>query len=188
MCQCRHAARFCGTYSKETINVKTNNVETLDLQTQIENLQLAVRKLLHVGDGVTYVYIDDFTRLNQEIHQLITLLYNKKGKSADQEASLCLALLMGYSVSMYANPSDEKKRQIILNRSSSVLQKLPSSFLKCQLLIYCYGEVYEEELAQEAHSIINSWGNRVYTDEEKEVVETLETMERCPYPHWGIAN
>ena len=31
--------------------------------------------------------------------------------TAEQEAALCLSLLMGYSVSMYANPEDEIKKQ-----------------------------------------------------------------------------
>lgn len=163
-------------------------METSDLQILIDHLQLTARKLLHIGDETGCVYVDDLSLLNQEIHELINSLHNKKGKSADQEAALCLALLMGYAVSIYASPSDEKKKQAILNRSCSVLDKLPSSLLKCQLLAYCYGEVYEEELALEAHSIIDSWGNRLYTEEEKEVVETLRVMESYPYPSWEVVD
>ncbi len=45
------------------------------------------------------VYVDDLARLNNEIHEQINDLYPCHGKTAEQEAALCLSLLMGYSVS-----------------------------------------------------------------------------------------
>lgn len=152
------------------------------LETEIEHLQRTARELLHMGEESGCVYANDFSRLNKEIYRQINALINKKGKTVEQEAALCVAILMGYSVSMYANPSDEKKKQTILDRSWNVLELLPASFLKCQLLVYCYGEVYDEELAQEAYRIIDNWGNRDLSTEEREIVDALKIIEECPYP------
>ena len=65
---------------------------------------------------------------------------------------------------------------------SAMSPSLPILLLKCQLLTYCYGEVFEEDLAQEAHQIMDSWKNRALSEEELEVMETLQTMEDNRYP------
>ena len=110
--------------------------ETL-LQHKIENLQKLADSLLHVGDANGYIYADDLSALNHQIQQEINALYSQKGKTTEQEATLCLALLMGYSVSMYANPDDEFKKHSILKRSQKVLDALSPSSLKQQLLAVC---------------------------------------------------
>ena len=69
-----------------------------------------------------------------------------------------------------------------LNKEVKILDKISPSLLKCQLLTYCYGEVYDEELAMEAHSIIDSWGERRLSDEEQEIADTLMNLENYPYP------
>ena len=63
-----------------------------------------------------------------------------------------------------------------------MLERLKSSLLKCQLLVACYGEVFDRELAQEAHTIMDGWEGRELTDEEREVVEQLKALEENPYP------
>jgi len=45
------------------------------------------------------------------------------------------------------------------------------------------GEVFEEELAQEAHAIIDSWQGRELTAKEQEVVENLRNLEENQYPY-----
>lgn len=105
----------------------------LTLQSQIETLQETVQTLLgHITSG-SFIYSDTFSELHHQIHHQINELYPRRGETTDQEAALCLAMLMGYSVSMYANPEDETKRQVILNRSQKLLEILPSSLLKQQL-------------------------------------------------------
>ena len=47
----------------------------------------------------------------------------------------------------------------IRDSSWEVLPKLSASLLKVQLLVYCYSEVYDEELSRQAHSIIATWDN-----------------------------
>ena len=89
---------------------------------------------------------------------------------------------MGYNASIYNDGDKESKIQSILDRSFAVLDHLPASLLKCQLLTYCYGEVFEEDLAQEAHQIMDGWKSRALSEEELEVMETLQTMEENSYP------
>lgn len=103
------------------------------LQEKIDKLQNTVHALLHKSHSMECVYIDDIARLNKEIHEQINDLYPCHGTTAEQEAALCLSLLMGYSVSMYANPEDEIKKQTILIRSQKIIQNLFSSPLKNRL-------------------------------------------------------
>ena len=70
---------------------------------------------------------------------------------------------------MYSQSEIENRKQAVLDRAGKILDKISPSLLKCQLLTYCYGEVYDEELAMEAHSIIDSWGERRLSDEEQEI-------------------
>lgn len=107
---------------------------TTKLQDQLDSLHHAAYALLHPTDNSGYSFIDDFAQLNQDIHEQINTLYPCRGKTADEEAALCLALLMGYSVSLYANPEDEAKKQVVLERSHEVLTILSPSPLKSQLL------------------------------------------------------
>ncbi len=109
-------------------------MDTIVLQEKIDNLLGSVHKLLPVGSDMGNIYADDFSLLNKSIHNQINELYSQHGRTPEQEATLCLALLMGYSVSMYANPEDELKKQAILLRTWKILPLLPLSPLKEHLL------------------------------------------------------
>ena len=103
------------------------------LQEKIDKLQNTVHDLLHKSNYMAGVYVDDLARLNNEIHEQINDLYPCHGKTAEQEAALCLSLLMGYSVSMYANSEDEAKKKTVLRRSQMILKNQLPSPLKIQL-------------------------------------------------------
>ncbi|MCE8630940.1 transcriptional regulator, partial [Bacteroides fragilis] len=60
--------------------------------------------------------------------------------------------------------------------------------LKCRLLVACYAEVFDEELAAEAHAIIDGWKERELTREEFEMVEHLRRLEENPYPYVDIVD
>ena len=83
------------------------------------------------------LYADDLAQLNKEIYDKISELYPLKGNTVVQEASLCLAILTGYSVSMYANAEDEKRKQVVLARSHKIVNALSPVTLKHQLLTIC---------------------------------------------------
>lgn len=107
------------------------------LQEKIDSLYSLADRFLHIGDQNGYVYADDLSLLNKSIHTLINELYSQRGKNVEQEAALCLALLMGYSVSMYANWEDESKKQAILARSWKILPTLSPSQTKERLSALC---------------------------------------------------
>ena len=74
-------------------------------------------------------------------------MFTAQASTDEEEALLCLALLMGYNALIYTNDIETRK-QTILERSWKVLEKLSPSLLKCQLLTYCYGEVFDDLFEQ----------------------------------------
>ena len=109
-------------------------MDTIILQEKIENLLSATHKLLPAGSDMGNIYADDLSFLNKSIHDQMNELYSQHGRTPEQEATLCLALLMGYSVSLYANPEDELKKHTVLLRTRNILPLRPPSSLKEHLL------------------------------------------------------
>lgn len=109
------------------------------------------------------------------------LFFSAQSSDVEEEANLCLALLMGYNATIYDDGDKEQKKQMILNRICLVLEQLSTSLLKVRLLIYTYGEVYEDSMLQEAHSIINNW-SLTLTAEQTTIMEELKNIEENPYP------
>lgn len=64
-------------------------------------LQRAAHDLMYLGMDGNPVYSDDLSRRNGEVYRLTTALYNSgvKGSTVEEQANVCLALLMGYSAS-----------------------------------------------------------------------------------------
>lgn len=119
------------------------------MEEQITLLYDKAYKLIHLGEEDGMVYTDDFTRLNKEVYELINVLWNKQGKTVDEEARICLSLLMGFSVCMYGDEEDERKRGKVEERVAKVLRALGSSGLKEQLekLQRLYNSLNKEILA-----------------------------------------
>lgn len=109
-------------------------------------LQRIAHELMCFGMDGTPVYSDTFCRLNKEVLVLSDSLFPVQGSGTEEEANVCLALLMGYNATIYDNGDKEQKKQIALNRACELLGRLPASLLKVRLLAYTYGEVYEESL------------------------------------------
>ena len=109
------------------------------LQETIEGLFSLVPMLLPGEGSAVHVYLDDHSRLQQSIHEQINDLYSQRGETPEQDATLCLAILQGYNVSMYANPEDEDRKRSVLQRSLTLLDALPPSLLKQQLSAVCHG-------------------------------------------------
>lgn len=145
-------------------------------------LQQIAHDLMYLDTHGESVYSDDFCRLNKEVLVKSDSLFSEKGSGVEEEANLCLALLMGYNATIYDNGDKGQKKQAILDRISEILEQLPASLLKVRLLAYCYGEVYEETLLQEAYAIIDGWNKENLTKEQAEVIEELKNVEDNPYP------
>ena len=105
----------------------------MELQDKIFHLHNQAHRLLHIECSGSYLYADDLAQLNKDIHNEMNELYPLHGSTPEQDASLCLALLLGYSVSLYASLEDDLKREHILSRSLELLATLPPSPLKNDL-------------------------------------------------------
>ena len=114
-------------------------MDAIILQENIEGLLSLVRMLLPGGGSAGCVYLDDLSALQRSIHKQINDLYSQRGTTPEQDATLCLAILQGYNVSMYANPEDEDRKRSVLQRSLTLLDVLPPSLLKQQLSAVCHG-------------------------------------------------
>lgn len=153
-----------------------------DLTSRALELQHAAHELMYLGIDGEPVYSDTFCRLNKEVLVKSDSLFISKSSDIEEEANICLALLMGYNATIYDNGDKEQKKQAVLDRIYNVLDKLPASLLKVRLLTYTYGEVYEEVMLREAHAIINSWNKLALMVEQIEAIEELKNVEENPYP------
>ncbi|WP_289127174.1 UpxZ family transcription anti-terminator antagonist [uncultured Bacteroides sp.] len=147
-------------------------------------LQRAAHDLMYLGMDGSPIYSDDLSRRNGEVYRLATTLYNSGtwGTTVEEQANVCLALLMGYSASFVDHGEKQQHVQEVLNRCWDVLDTLPASLLKLRLLTACYGEVFDEPLAEEARSIIASWDAPLLTAEQQEVVDEFQNVMENPYP------
>lgn len=146
------------------------------------DLQRAAHTLMYLGTDGEPLYSDDYCRQNKDVLVKSDSLFAEKSSDIEEEANLCLALLMGYNATIYDNGDKTEKKQSVLDRAFEVLGQLPVSLLKVRLLTYCYGEVYEENLLQEAHAIIDQWDKETLISEQTEVMEELKNIEENPYP------
>ena len=153
-----------------------------DLTSRALELQHAAHELMYLGMDGEPVYSDNFCRLNKEVLVKSDSLFSAQSSDVEEEANLCLALLMGYNATIYDDGDKEQKKQMVLNRICLVLEQLPAALLKVRLLTYCYGEIYEEVLLQEAHAIIEGWNRDELTLEQTEIIEELKNIEENPYP------
>ena len=147
-------------------------------------LQRAAHDLIYLGMDGSPVYSDDLSRRNGEVYRLTTALYNSGaiGSTVEEQANVCLALLMGYNASFIDHGEKQAHIQEILNRCWDILETLPASLLKLRLLTACYGEVFDAPLADEARSIIASWDAASLTAEQQEAIEEFHNVVDNPYP------
>ena len=153
-----------------------------DLTSRALELQHAAHELMYLGMDGEPVYSDTFCRLNKEVLVKSDSLFSAQSSDVEEEANLCLALLMGYNATIYDDGDKEQKKQMVLNRICLVLEQLTASLLKVRLLTYTYGEVYEEVLFQEAYAIIEGWNKDNLTSEQTVIIEELKNIEENPYP------
>ena len=115
-----------------------------------------VKKLLEYGGDGTPVYVNELTALNQALRNLCADLLLQKGKSPEEEAEILVTLFKGYDTMLFNfSLENEQVVQELLDRSMTVLEKLPASVLKCQLLLECFEQMGDEELIREVKNIVN---------------------------------
>ena len=135
------------------------------------------------GDG-SPIYSDDLSRRNGEVYRLTTALYDSgvKGVTIEEQANVCLALLMGYSASFIDHGEKQRHVQEVLDRCWDILDNLPASLLKLRLLTACYGEVFDEPLADEGRIIIASWDSASLTSDQQEAIKEFQNVVDNSYP------
>ena len=147
-------------------------------------LQRAAHELMYLGMDGSPIYSDDLSRRNGEVYRLTTALYHSgaKGSTIEEQANGCLALLMGYSASFIDHGEKQQHIQEVLDRCWDILDALPASLLKLRLLTACYGEVFDEPLADEGRAIIDTWGASPLTLEQQEAIAEFQNVVDNPYP------
>lgn len=155
----------------------------MTLSEKAASLQRAAHDLMYLGMDGSPIYSDDLSRRNGEVYRLTTALYHSraKGSTLEEQASICLALLMGYTASFIDHGEKQKHVQEILDRCWDILDALSPSLLKLRLLTACYGEVFDEPLADEARAIIVSWDAASLTEEQKEAIAEFQNVVDNPY-------
>lgn len=114
-----------------------------------------VKKLLEYGEDGAPVYVNELTVLNQELCTLCADLLLQKGESPEEEAEILITLFKGYDAMLFNfSAENESVIQELLNRSMAVLEQLPASGLKCQLLLECFEQTGEEELIGEVKKCV----------------------------------
>lgn len=151
---------------------------------QIDALLRLSHNLLYLGMDGSPIYSDELAQMSGETFRLCNELYDKgfHCTTREEEASLCLALLLGYNATLYDQGDKQQRIQEVLEHSWQVLPHMSDSLLKVRLLTYCYSECYEQELADQAHAIIATWNTEQLTSGQKEIIEELQNIEDNPYP------
>ena len=156
----------------------------MSLSEETLTLQRAAHDLMYLGMDGSPVCSDDLSRRNGEVYRLTTALYNSgvQGSTVEEQANVCLALLMGYNASFIDHGEKQKHVQEVLDRCWDILEVLPASLLKLRLLTACYGEVFDEPLADEGRAIIDSWNSASLTSGQREAIEEFQNVVDNPYP------
>lgn len=71
-----------------------------DLTSRALELQHAAHELMYLGMDGEPVYSDAFCRLNKEVLVKSDSLFSAQSSDVEEEANLCLALLMGYNATI----------------------------------------------------------------------------------------
>lgn len=147
------------------------------MENKIESLYQKTHRLIAMSADGLPVYHDKVASLSREIMHEAAMLLPLRGQSVQEEAEICLVLLMAYNTSIYAPIERWRHAQEILNRAQTILPLLGDSPLKVKLLAWCFAEVEDEALLEEARSIINSWDPRHRDTEQLEAIGELELFE-----------
>lgn len=132
------------------------------------------QKLYELAHGLLYpdsgadCYPEEFRVRHAETLRLADELFALRGATPDEEGRLCLALLMGYMATIYDSGDKAQRRAAVLDRIVRVLPELEPSLLKCRLLVYAYGELFDERLAAEALAPLSS--------DERELLDALRDL------------
>lgn len=117
-------------------------------------------------------YLDDYTSLISEVSAACKQLLTVEPQSPMEEALISLTVLVGYNVTI----RNEENITKAIDRAKAVLPRLEDDRLKAHLLIYLYGEVEDEQYADEAHRLFSQFPEASLTEEDKWALQSLEDI------------
>ena len=119
-----------------------------------------------------YTNVDEWQEMQRELMLCMNELVRQEGSTAEEEAEIALAILMGYTLAV-RNPGHI---DIALKKSERVLPLLDNSVLKCHLVAFCYAETGDEELAETVSALMEALKAAGKGEEIRWVEELLESM------------
>ena len=123
---------------------------TNSIYTQAKEIQQLSGRFLYEEAAKPYTDVEEWKEVQEHLSTCIEELMKQEGSTPEEEGEIVLAVLMGYSVAI----RKRKNIAIAMERANRVIPLLQDAVLKCRLTIFCYGECYDEELANLAHQLI----------------------------------
>ena len=90
-------------------------------------LQHAAHTLMYLGMDGDPLYSDDFCRQNKDVLLKSDSLFAAKSSDIEEEANLCLALLMGYNATIYNYGDKEQKKLFTSAKCRNIWTELPTA-------------------------------------------------------------
>lgn len=88
----------------------------------VSSLYVRAHELLNLGMDGSPIYSDHFARLNREVYEQALDLYNTlEGNTPEEEAELCLSILVALNATFYDNGRKQQYIQRLLDRCLNVL-------------------------------------------------------------------
>ena len=112
---------------------QNSHIVLVDTGNSYQGLCEMIHRKTKGADGEP-VYSDNFCRLNKEVLVKSDSLFSAQSSDVEEEANLCLALLMGYNATIYDDGDKEQKKQAVLDRIYPILEQLSASLFKVHLL------------------------------------------------------
>ena len=85
-----------------------------NLTSRALELQRLAHELIYLGVDGEPIYSDTFCRLNKDVLLECDSLFLLRGSTSDEEANLCLALLLGYNATIYDYGNKERINSLCL--------------------------------------------------------------------------
>ena len=153
----------------------SESIRTMEtkLMTKAKELRRVAERLAYFQDDGEYSYIDKYKEVLSWIYRSCRELIRAHGENDEEEAEICLSVLIGYSTTV----RNAKNIRRAIDRAYAVLSHLEASVLKCQLLAYCYVEARNPNLLDQAKQIMQAWNGIQLSEEEVRIKDLLQDIE-----------
>ena len=127
-------------------------------------IQEIAERYLQRGSEVLYTDAVEWTETQQHLARGIASLLSQEGGTPNEEGERLLAILMGYTIAV----RNRRNIRTALEQAERVLQ--------CRLVVFCYGECFDEELGADIKRMIDELRESGFTKEAESLEESLLLM------------